>query len=90
MTVAKMKYTYFTAVMANERQFLILIEQISVSTNSRKTKTTTYGTCRRQIAKMVSRSLILFPVYKRHFVFFTVIIISVSDIRLLDWAPPKM
>jgi len=46
-----------------------------VSTNSRKTKTTTYGTCRHQIAKMVSRLLFLFPVYKRHFVFITVTII---------------
>jgi len=36
---------------------------------------TTYGTCWHQIAKMVLRSLFLFPVYKRHFVFITVIII---------------
>jgi len=40
-----------------------------VSTNSRKTRTITYGTCRRQIVKMVSRSPFLFPVYKHHFVF---------------------
>jgi len=34
-----------------------------VSTNSRKTKTTTYETYRRQIVRMVSWSLLLFPVY---------------------------
>jgi len=70
MAVAKMKCAYFTAVWQIERQFLILSERIYVSTNSRKTKkVTTYGTCRHQIVKMMSRSLFLFPVYKRHFVF---------------------
>jgi len=50
---------------------------------------TTYGKCRHQIAKMVSRSLFLFPVYKRHFVFYGDHYVSVSDIRPLDWASLK-
>ena len=61
-----------------------------VSTNSRNTKTTTFATCRRQIVKMVSRSLFLFPVSKRHFVFFYGDhYLSVSDIRPIDWSPTK-
>ena len=38
---------------------------------------------------MVSRSPFLFPVYKRHFVFYGDHYLSVSDIRPVDWAPPK-
>jgi len=36
------------------------------------------------------QKLFLFPVYKRHFVFNGDHYLSVSDIRPLDWAPPKM
>ena len=73
----------FYGCMADERQFLIFSERIEVSTNSRKTKTTTYRTCRCQIVKMVSRSLFLFPVYKRHFYFFPVIIIYLRRAYIL-------
>ena len=60
-----------------------------MSTNSGKIKTTTCGTCRHQIAKMVSRSLFLFPVYKRHFVFITVTIIYLCRTYVLWIGLPR-
>jgi len=39
--------------------------------------------------KMVSRSLFLFPVYKRHFAFYGDYYLSVSGIHPSDCAPPK-
>ena len=77
--------------MPDERQFIILSERISVSTNSRKTK-------RQHMEHAEARELrwrrgryfyfrvtsaILFFLYGDHYP-------SVSDIRSMDWAPRKM
>ena len=56
----------------------------------KENKTTTYGTCRSQRVKMASRSLFLFPGYKRHFVFFyTVIIIHLFRTYVLWIGRPE-